>query len=64
VEWTATTTDGIRLSSYSGVAVAGQPVVLQVTDGPARGGWVYVSFGSVTVPVEVTTDLAPVLALP
>jgi hypothetical protein len=64
VTWTATATDGIRLSQYAGVAVAGQDVVLQVTDGPARGGWVYVSFGGTTVPVEVTTDLAPELVLP
>lgn len=65
VAWTATATDGIRLSQYAGVAVRGQDVTLTVTDPAGSGGWVYVSFGGTTIPVEVTSDLGvPALALP
>lgn len=65
VAWTATATDGITLSQDDGVALPGQPVTLEVADPSGDGGWVYVSFGGTTVPVEVTSDLgAPALALP
>lgn len=65
VTWTATATDGITLSQAAGVAVPGQPVVLQVSDPTGGRGWIYVSFGGTTIPVEVTSDLGvPALALP
>jgi hypothetical protein len=64
VAWTATATDGIRLSSYAGEVVPGETVTLEVTDAPGDGGWVYVSFGGTVIPVEVTSGLgSPVLAL-
>lgn len=65
VAWTATATDGIRLSQYAGVAVPGQPVTLTVISRTGGRGWIYISSGTVTVPVEVTSDLGvPALALP
>lgn len=64
VAWTATATDGIRLSSYAGEAVPGETVTLGVTDPSGGVGWVYVSFGGTVIPVEVTSGLgSPVLAL-
>lgn len=57
VTWTARATDGITLSAYGGVVVPGQEAELQVTDPSGDGGWVYVSFGGTTVPVEVRSDL-------
>ncbi len=64
VQWTATATDGITLSSYAGVIVPGQTVEIRVTDGPAHGGMIYISAGPRTFPVRVTTDLGGPVALP
>lgn len=65
VAWTATATDGIRLSQYAGVAVPGQPVTLTVISPAGGRGWIYVSFGGTTIPVEVVSGLGvPALALP
>lgn len=64
VTWTATTADGITLSSYGGVVVPGEPVSLRVTDPTGDGGWVYISFGGTTIPVQVTSSLGvPALGL-
>lgn len=65
VAWTATTKDGVVLSSYAGIVVPGEPVTLTVTFRPGGRGWIYVSFGGTVIPVEVTSGLGvPALALP
>jgi hypothetical protein len=61
VTWTLRATDGITASAggaavTGGMLAAGQELDLTVF-APLGGGWIYVSFGGTTVPVEVTSDL-------
>jgi hypothetical protein len=62
VTWTLRTSDGITVTSDGGVLQAGQELDLTVF-APLGYGWIYVSAGSQTWTVEVTSDLAPA-ALP
>jgi len=60
VTWTLSATDGIQVLENGapvtgGVMTAGQELDLTVI-APAGKGWVYVSFGGTTVPVEVSSD--------
>lgn len=61
VTWTLSASDGITASEggvpvTGGTLSAGQELDLAVS-APLGGGWIYVSFGGTTVPVEVTSDL-------
>jgi FtsP/CotA-like multicopper oxidase with cupredoxin domain len=67
VTWTLSASDGITVLAAGvpvtgGTLVPGQELDLTVI-APTGKGWIYVSFGGTTVPVEVTSDLGtPALA--
>jgi hypothetical protein len=65
VTWTIDTSPGLSVSLRGGVVVPGQVVQVQVLDPLGTGGWLYISYGGTTIPVEVTSDLgAPAAGLP
>jgi hypothetical protein len=63
--WTLDASPGLSVGLRGGVLAPGQSVQVQVFDPLGTSGWVYVSFGQQTVPVEVTSSLGnPAVALP
>ena len=59
VEWKLDTSQGLSVGLRGGVLTPGQSVQIQVDDPLGASGWLYVSFGGTTIPVEVTSSLAP-----
>ena len=53
-----------RVCKPSSLVVPGQVVQVQVLDPLGQSGWVYLSYGGMTIPVEVISDLTAPVAVP